>query len=865
MIIFFVFASLFSTLIWATPPTEKVKPSMYSATTLATQLGWINDPFSNKLCHGYYQEAPLAFKGETHASLLQSLTKISADTVEFHHTSTSTLVGHVALTQPFRQIKANTAFLNRDAVTQQPSSVQLTGDIQIREPGKLILAKTGYLSLVNDKGNFKHLLFRFSYTSPPEVTQTDYLLGKSLRLYQTHGWGKANQLKQIDANVFELKNTTYSTCPPDHPAWQIKARQLIINKQKNRGLAKNVGLYFFKVPLFYTPLFSFPLNTQRETGFLFPLPGYTNRSGYQLGLPFYWNLAPNYDFLFTPILMSQRGIQWNGSLRYLTPSHTGKIKGSILPDDKLFIADKKQKPLEVPPSTPGINRLIQASDIRRFITWEDEGIYNDYWSSHLFLNTVGDDYYFEDFPKAHGQITRNQLVNEASLNYSSAHWDSSLFIQAFQTLHPIDQAPVDNQYRRLPQFNLVGHFPEVRRHLNVQWYNEAVYFDKTQNPGAKILPVTGGRFYTAPHFQFPFYGYNSYFIPEIEFNLTEYNLHHQTLGEPPHITRFLPLIDIDTGFYFSRPIHWFNHSLIQTLEPHFFYLYVPYHNQNNIPLFDTDLQPFTYQQFFRRNRFTNIDRIGDANQLSTTLSSAFLNPQTGEERLRASLGMIIYFHDREVSINNERTSFVVLQNSVSPNASLSPLVGQVDYHLNHHWDVNGEVAWDPYFTHFNNSNINLQYKIDNQRIINLGYAFLRGGDAFPYLEKDNKGNIILNDRTLRKNNLNQLDFSITWPLSLHWQSYAHWSYNFSHGHPLTYFGGLAYNSCCWGIRLVGGREFNYLDTQNHAQYNNLIYAELSLRGLGNFAPNNPSGLLQRNIPGYKNDFGQLLHETEQRD
>ena len=853
---------------WAVPETNTVEknttptlPVATQATTpmpsLADSLGWIDAPLSQRLCHGYYRELPLGFAGEAHPAPLESVTKISADTVELHHAGTSALSGHVAFNQPFRQVSANKAYLNRDPKTHKPTSVDLQGNIQLREPGKLILAKNGHINLLDDSGEFDNLLFRFSYANVTPPSETAYDLGIPLSLYQTHGWGTASHIKREPSGILKLSHSTYSTCPPNHAHWQIKARQITVDKEKGRGLAQGAGLYFFGVPLLYTPIFSFPLDNHRKTGLLFPSPGYTNNSGYQVGFPFYWNMAPNYDFLFTPTAMSKRGTQWNGDFRYLTPHRLGSLHGTLLPNDREFIKDRNNKSLDAPVNTIGINRLENTSSTRHFVSWRDDANYNPHWGSHVFINLVSDDYYFEDFTKAHGQITRNQLINEASLYYNSTHWDGLLHIQEFQTLHPVDQALVDNQYRRLPQLALTGHFPGMGEHMNLQWHNEIVYFDKDKNPGDLSVPVTGGRFYTAPHLQFPFHSYNGFFIPEIELNFTQYTLHHQLPNENPTISRLLPLMDIDTGLYFSRPIHWFNHSFTQTLEPHLFYLYVPYHNQDDIPLFDTDLQPFTYEQFFRRNRFTGIDRIGDANQLSTTISSALLDKNTGEEQLRTSLGAIIYFHDREVTINNGRTSFVVLQNSVSPTASLSPLVGQMDYHLYQHWYFNGAVAWDPYFTHFNNSNVNFQYKIDNKHIINLGYAFLRGGDVASEIKNNNSPDLVFTEDQLRKNNLNQVDFSITWPLSLHWQSYGHWSYNFSHGHPLTYFAGLAYNSCCWGLRLVGGREFNYLDSNNHPQYNNLFYAELSLRGLGNFGPNHPSGLLQQNIPGYKNNFGQI--------
>ena len=75
----------------------------------------------------------------------------------------------------------------------------------------------------------------------------------------------------------------------------------------------------------------------------------------------------------------------------------------------------------------------------------------------------------------------------------------------------------------------------------------------------------------------------------------------------------------------------------QTIEPRLFYVYVPYRDQNAIPLFDTGLADFNYPQLFTENRFVGGDRFGDANQATLALTSRILQAD-GQEAIRATVG-----------------------------------------------------------------------------------------------------------------------------------------------------------------------------------------------------------------------------------
>jgi LPS-assembly protein len=78
-----------------------------------------------------------------------------------------------------------------------------------------------------------------------------------------------------------------------------------------------VRLDFKGVPLMYAPFITFPVGNERKSGFLFPTIGSSSRSGYSLSVPWYWNIAENYDATLTPTYFTKRGAKLDTELRYM--------------------------------------------------------------------------------------------------------------------------------------------------------------------------------------------------------------------------------------------------------------------------------------------------------------------------------------------------------------------------------------------------------------------------------------------------------------------------------------------------------------------------------------------------------------------
>ena len=304
-------------------------------------------------------------------------------------------------------------------------------------------------------------------------------------------------------------------------------------------------------------------------------------------------------------------------------------------------------------------------------------------------------------------------------------------------------------------------------------------------------------------------------------------------------------MSVDSGLYFDRNTHFKNTDYTQTLEPRVFYLYVPFQNQDNIPIFDSILQRFNVDSLFRTNRFSGTDRIGDANQVSLALTTRFINANTGEEKAKASIGEVIYFRDRRVTVCS--TPGCIASEDPSAEETLSPLAGQVSYALTRTWSTQANIAWDFNNNQAENGNINFHFEPSDQKILNIGYNFVRNGDV---LFSDQNGD----PTDASTNNLNQPYVSVAWPLLRQWTGVGAYRYNLSHDHLQTYFFGAEYDSCCWAVRALYGRTFTSLNQRQNPVFDNFFTIQFQLKGLANLGNSDPGDLLTSTIQGYKDPY-----------
>lgn len=823
---------------------------------IAKKLGWIDDPLANNLCRGYYTDQLVINPHGPDSHLVD----YTADTSSITKKGVSTLEGHVKITQGDREVTSNTATLLRNPETNNPKQFDLSGNIEIREPGVVIYAKKVDIWLHEKEWQIWQGLYRValdirSILHDATPTQDPKVTGITV-------WGQADHITQTKPKVWDLYNTTYTTCKPNCNDWHIKADHIHLDKNTDMGSAKNATLYIKNIPVFWLPYLDFPLTPKRESGLLAPSYGESDSFGANLVLPVYWNIAPNYDNLITPIFTDKRGVVLKDYFRYLTDNSSGNVNLNVTPNDNAFKTLSNQLEQEYngqPERAAQLHNLTNDKNSRYLIGWQDNTQLNQHLFADVNYNHVSDDYYMEDYFSSPGvnASTIDQLNQQAEIDYYEKKWRVGVNFQGYQTLHPLNQADINNQYSRMPEIDFngtSGYQPYgVRFSLNSSLTN----FDEQKNPFDYTLdnPTVGDRLNVDPTMALPLHNDFFFFTPTLQANFTGYNLQRPNPGTNDDPSRSIPIFTIDSGMYFDKQTTLFGKAYTETLEPHIYYLYVPYRNQNNLPLFDTidNSIPlsFNYDQMFVDNRFSDIDRIGDANQITLAMTTQFRDANTGNVKANASLGEIYYFADRRVlactstNNNNPNNPLCTLGLPSENTERVSPLAGQLGYNITSVWNLTGDVVYNPEKKWIDNQTYSLSYDQDSQHILNFSYSYARHTDIEQVTPDD--GDLAT---------LHQAGISGFWPINLHWKGLSEVNFSLDRHRFQSYVYGVEYDACCWSVRAVVNRAFIGLNPSFNNTYDNRFFLQFALTGFTALGTHDPGDLLSNSIQNYDNQFGK---------
>ena len=103
--------------------------------------------------------------------------------------------------------------------------------------------------------------------------------------------------------------------------------------------------------------------------------------------------------------------------------------------------------------------------------------------------------------------------------------------------------------------------------------------------------------------------------------------------------------------------------------------------------------------------------------------------------------------------------------------------------------------------------------------------------------------------------IEQADLSYAWPLGASWRAVGRWSFalNNDRTRTLEAFGGLEYDSCCWGFHAVVRRYRVGGLAGDDDNFSNAIYLQVELKGLTD-AGDRAEAFVTRGIPGYENEL-----------
>ena len=570
--------------------------------------------------------------------------------------------GNVTLRQRGVNIRAD-----RVDYSSERDTAVASGNVVIERAGDTVTGPLLNYNLGNDTGEMLTPMFQFPKT--PER--------------RTASRGEASRAVLSENKVNRLYDAKYTSCPVPRDDWYIKVRELEVDGSRNVGTAYNTAVYFLGVPILYSPWLSFPLDNERKTGFLAPTFGTSGRSGIEIALPFYWNIAENRDATFTPKIFSKRGLQVGGEFRYLEPSFSGQLEGEFLPNDR--VADRDRSFLGL--------RHNQA-------LWRG-------WGLALNAQRVSDDDYFRDLSTRIAATSQTNLPRDAILGYEDDVWTLQARALSYQTLQDPNGPPVPIPYKILPRLLASGYKQDLAG-FDVHFYSELSNF---RHPTL----VNGQRAIAYPSVSYPMRRSYGYVVPKVGYHATRYNLDQNADGLDERATRSVPIASIDAGLFFDRDMRWGDRAFQQTLEPRLYYLYVPFRDQSRLPNFTTAESDFNFAQIFTENRFVGGDRVGDANQITMALTSRMIESSTGLERFKASVGQVLYFDPPRVTLgqtrgDGRRSDIVAIASS-----QMAPSVS-----------VEAGVQYTPNLSRSQKFGFGAQYHPEPGRIVNAAYRYARG-------------------------------------------------------------------------------------------------------------------------------------------
>ena len=704
---------------------------------------------------------------------------------------TSTLAPHPAQPEDKAPIFVSAQRLQGKADTY----IEAEEDVELRKRGLRVNADTlrydetqetvdakGNVRVQTDSGVVKgpDLFYKIPDSTGFMNTPT-YALGGTVP-----GQGNADKLTFVDATRTQLEKAKYSTCAVGQESWWIHAGQLEIDRTTNVGTGRNAWIEFKGVPFLYTPYISFPLDNARASGFLTPTFGTSNTRGVELTTPYYFNLAPNYDATLTPRVMSKRGIQLGAEFRYLQPNYAGEIHGEVLPNDN------------VTKTTRSSFRLLHTQN------------FGSGFSGNIDYQEVSDNNYYRDLSTLIAATSKTTLPREANLNYGNGPFSAGVKFQRYQILQdPI--TPIANPYERVPQITASYRKLNAFGFADVLANSEYVQYSHPTS-------VKGSRFTVNPSFSVPLTRAYGYITPKLGVHYTQYKLDQsQNPDRLPDTTRTLPIFSVDSGLTFERESSLFGQALTQTLEPRLYYLYVPYKDQNQIPLFDSGESDFTFAQIFSENRFSGGDRISDANQVTFALTSRYIESNTGRERLRATVAQRYFFRTPRVTI---------APTAPAPTDKTSDFLASIGGQISSAWSADATLQYNPNIGRSEKYNAGARYNPEPGKLANVSYRFTR-------------------------DSLHQLDFSGQWPIAHNWQVLGRWNYSIKDRKSVETLAGFEYKENCWAVRVVAHRFQTATQSTTNA-----LFLQLELSGLSSLGTN-PFNTLKQNIGGYSQTKPQL--------
>ena len=605
------------------------------------------------------------------------------------------------------------------------------------------------------------------------------------QLVDRQGRGSAESVELRD-DYRVMKNATFTSCLQDDHSWSIYADEMRQHVKEEYAEMWHARFKVQGVPVFYTPYLQLPIGDRRRSGLLIPTLGHGSRDGSFYAQPVYWNIAPNLDATLTPKYMSRRGWQLNSEFRYLTTLGEGQIAGEYLGDDRLKDYDSENRK-------------------RHLFYWKHNAAFARDWRLDLNYTKVSDKRYFNDFDSAYGSSTDGYADQTGRIAYYQPNYNIAMFVKQFQIFDEVVIGP----YRALPQidFNYYqnGLFGNK---VDFKLFSQAVRFD---NDSAQM--PTAWRFHGEPSVNTTLSNRYGSMNLEAKLYATQYQ---QKKGRSDKaedvessVNRILPQFKIDLQSVLASN-QTFISGYTQTLEPRAQYLFRPYKDQSNIGSklnsqylgfgYDSSLLQQDYFSLFNSRRYSGLDRIASANQVTLGGTSRFFD-ENKEERFNIAVGQTYYLEPSRIDENRDNRT----------EGSSSSWAIEANWKINDLMRWRGGYQYDPQLGQVSLANTGIEYNPTKNNVVQLNYR---------YASKEYINQNLTAEANRYNQDIKQLGVQVGWELSDHWAIAGRYYQDLALKKPVEQYLGVQYNTCCWSVG-VGARR--YVTSRQNQKNDDIFY------------------------------------------
>ncbi|EOI1438803.1 LPS assembly protein LptD [Cronobacter malonaticus] len=731
---------------------------------------------------------------------------INADHAKGNYPDNAVFTGNVDIQQGNSRLQADEVQLHQKQVEGQPAPVRTVdalGNVHYDDNQVILKGPKAWANL---------------NTKDTNVWEGDY------QMVGRQGRGKADLMKQRGENRYTiLENGSFTSCLPGSDTWSVVGSEVIHDREEQVAEIWNARFKLGPVPVFYSPYLQLPVGDKRRSGFLIPNAQYSKSNYFEFSLPYYWNIAPNFDATITPHYMHKRGnVQWQNEFRYLTQAGTGLMEFDYLPSDNVYQDEH-----------PGMD-----SKHRWLYYWQHGGVMDQVWRFNVNYTKVSDTDYFNDFNSKYGSSTDGYARQFFSVGYADQNFDATLSTLQFQVF---DTSRGDS-YRAEPQLDVNFYQNDVGP-FDTRLYAQAVHFT---NVNENLPEAT--RLHLEPTINLPMSNDWGSLNAEAKLlathyqqgNLDRYRTYRGGNNEAANnledsVNRVLPQFKLDGKMVFERDANLIGDGFTQTLEPRAQYLYVPYRDQSNINNYDSSLLQSDYSGLFRDRTYGGLDRIASANQVTTGVTSRIYD-DASVERFNVSVGQIYYF-------TQSRTGDDDINWEKNKDTGSIVWAGDTYWRISDRWGLRGGVQYDARLAAVATGNGVLEYRRDEDRVVQLNYRY-----ASPeYIQATLPS---YSTAEQYKDGINQVGMTASWPIVDRWSVVGAYYYDTNANEAADQMLGVQYNSCCYAIRVGYERKLNGWDIDK-SKYDEVIGFNIELRGLSSNYGLGTQQMLRSNILPYQ--------------